>query len=179
MNALKRRLVSSPDNPVPNDDDDDNDNGNADDNNDDNNDRSRPRECIACHLVFTRPSNYSRHMNNVHLKASGVRFQCERCSRSYLTRGNLIRHMNDRHSSLPLYRCDECEREFQTSSALWQHKQRAHANVRFRCSACVESLGARAYEYKTQTSCHKHIAKRHRGNGDEEEAAKCVTVRRD
>lgn len=65
---------------------------------------------------------------------------CEHCSRSFVTKGDLNKHMRKHTGSTP-YQCQLCEKRFTDISALYRHSNNIHRSVKqFVCKVCRRSF---------------------------------------
>eukprot|EP00091_Calanus_sinicus_P018887 TRINITY_DN4471_c1_g1_i1.p1 TRINITY_DN4471_c1_g1~~TRINITY_DN4471_c1_g1_i1.p1 ORF type:complete len:165 (+),score=17.26 TRINITY_DN4471_c1_g1_i1:94-588(+) len=55
-------------------------------------------------------------------KHEAVRFQCERCEKSYSDSSALLRHKKSVHDGV-VYKCETCEKTFSEGCALTRHKK--------------------------------------------------------
>lgn len=53
-------------------------------------------------------------------------FECPKCGASVSNRGNLARHLRDKHRVDP-YNCEECDETFPVQKSLMDHKKAMHS----------------------------------------------------
>ena len=60
-------------------------------------------------------------------KHDGIKYQCEKCVKSFSDSSTLLRHKKSVHDGV-VYRCDLCEKTFSDGSAVTRHKKKLHAS---------------------------------------------------
>ena len=88
------------------------------------------------------------------------RYKCtyKGCSKSYTTKGNLDRHINEKHLEIKPHKChyEGCSKSFLHKSKLDQHITEVHVKP-FKCDQCEKSFGS-------QNHLDQHISEVHLKN---------------
>ena len=82
--------------------------------------------------------------------------ECKKCSKTFATKANLDRHVQDVHLKLKTKDCKECSKTFATIGSLDRHVKCVHLKLRpFECKYCKKSFGEKAALQKHEKSKHK------------------------
>ncbi|XP_059058909.1 zinc finger protein 58-like isoform X2 [Achroia grisella] len=84
----------------------------------------RPYRCHSCPAAYTGPSALRRHI----AKHSNIKYTCDHCKREFVTKTNLVTHM-DTHLPEPRFACESCPRRYATRAALRLHQRRVHLQL--------------------------------------------------
>ena len=95
-------------------------------------------KCEDCGQILDDYKKYIKHLKIVH-KKSNKQHTCNHCTKSFVQKENLDRHMSKRHSDNPEYACEKCFKIFKSNSALKYHLTK-HDNIIFKCPMCPKEL---------------------------------------
>lgn len=92
--------------------------------------------CSKCSLKFPDKTQLKSH-TETHLDAAQRRkFQCNQCDYCAFQKGNLQRHILNKHTDTNRFACDKCLRKFSEPYALKKHLQ-AHIVTPHMCTECT------------------------------------------
>ena len=80
--------------------------------------------------------------SNMHIM--NVRYNCDKCNKSYSQKGNLKTHIKNVHENVR-YNCDKCDKSFSWKHHLNRHIKSVHNNVRHNCEKCDKSFSSKTY----------------------------------
>ena len=95
-------------------------------------------KCEDCGQTLDDYKKYIKHLRVVH-KKTNKQYSCQHCSKAFVQKENLDKHMSRRHSDNPEYACEKCFKIFKSNSALKYHLTK-HENIIFKCPMCPKSL---------------------------------------
>ena len=77
--------------------------------------------------------------------AHGVVFTCDQCAKSFGTKGNLSRHVNNNHKTDSLVTCEKCNQAMRQDNygkhyVTCSKEAYKSTNKKFKCSMCQESF---------------------------------------
>ncbi|XP_017783491.1 PREDICTED: zinc finger protein 62-like [Nicrophorus vespilloides] len=84
--------------------------------------------CNPARNVFIAPKDYQ-----------GIRYNCDKCKRSYKVKRSLWRHIKYECQQLPRFQCECCLHWFKHKSSMMQHYYTKHAEGVFTCDYCKKS----------------------------------------
>ena len=99
----------------------------------------------------------SAHENNKgvqHSQNENVRYNCEKCGKSFSENGTLNKHIKSIHEDVQ-YNCEKCDKSFSDKSNLKRHIQSVHENVRYNCEKCDKSYSDKSHLRKHIKSVHQ------------------------
>ncbi|XP_033231875.1 zinc finger protein 595-like [Belonocnema kinseyi] len=87
--------------------------------------------CTFCGKEFKRKGDLSRHVSQIHIKKIflklGMKYICEKCSRSYLSLSGLHHHKRVEHAAVkPQFICDFCGYKSNRKTTLINHILKMH-----------------------------------------------------
>ncbi len=109
---------------------------------------NQPIKCMQCSKTFGRNSNLTRHIRNVHQKATQQ--YCSECNKHFSSSSTLKVHILRAHKPRT---CSMCQENFSCSQALRQHIHDAHAtadDLLIKCSLCKK-------DFSTSSNLNKHV----------------------
>ena len=115
--------------------------------------------CPVCEAAFGCNSALKQHAKRCHGDITTKReFNCDRCSKNYLSQHDLNNHIANIHESKP-EKCDICDKEFRSMRHLRIHKDQVHiekSKVRDElvCKHCSK-------EYSSKFNLNDHIQRVH------------------
>ncbi|XP_050523135.1 zinc finger protein OZF-like [Daktulosphaira vitifoliae] len=97
--------------------------------------------CQVCYTHFTKKANLTRHMNNVHSNAEQKGkptrcFECNECSKSFMSNADLKRHKYV-HSGMKPFKCNICLKSFSQRISLTIHLRIHTGEKVFKCGKCL------------------------------------------
>ena len=95
-------------------------------------------KCEDCGQTLDDHKKYIKHLRVEH-KKSNKQYACTHCSKAFVQKENLDKHVSRRHSDHPEYACEKCFKIFKSNSALKYHLTK-HENIIFKCPMCPKSL---------------------------------------
>ena len=95
-------------------------------------------KCEDCGQTLDDHKKYIKHLRVEH-KKSNKQYSCTHCSKAFVQKENLDKHVSRRHSEHPEYACEKCFKIFKSNSALKYHLTK-HENIIFKCPMCPKSL---------------------------------------
>ena len=118
----------------------------------------RPYECELCGFSCAQKDNLRIHKEYKHPKSGSFvkRFTCKICSASFLTQGNLKRHVLT-HSDIKPYVCETCGKSFKDPGTLKQHTYK-HGGQNFICRFCGQKFISPLY-------LSRHVSRVHPADG--------------
>ncbi|OXA47681.1 gastrula zinc finger protein XlCGF8.2DB [Folsomia candida] len=119
--------------------------------------RDRP-SCDICQRIFSTPANLRTHIRTVHNRTKRPRFPFEfpDCDKSYLSKGDVLKHIKSEHSENPTrFPCTLCGKEFKLTTNLERHISSHTTEKAFVCSTCGRSFA------------HSITLKRHKATNSE------------
>ena len=118
----------------------------------------KPYECDICGFCCAQKDNLRIHKEFKHanLRSNEKKFSCKICSASFLTQGNLKRHVRT-HSDIKPYVCETCGKSFKDPGTLKQHTYR-HGEQKFVCGLCSHVFSSPLY-------LSRHVARVHPVDG--------------
>lgn len=94
--------------------------------------------CEVCHAAFPCRSMLNYHFTLNHLKESEREFyECDYCSKRYLLRGLLKKHIYTSHLKHRLFECDDCGESFSSRAGIVNHLRQNHMVVLY-CHICFK-----------------------------------------
>ena len=98
-------------------------------------------KCEECNMQMDDDRNkYIEHLAVVHGKNSATQlFYCSGCSRAFLHKENLDKHIEGGHHDKKVFPCDKCGKNCNSMAALKYHLKK-HENSTFRCPHCPKVL---------------------------------------
>ena len=114
----------------------------------------RPYECDLCGFSCAQKDNLRIHKEFKHPKSGSIekKFNCKICSASFLTQGNLKRHVRT-HSDIKPYVCETCGKSFKDPGTLKQHTYK-HGGQSFECRFCSQKFNSPLYLSRHITRVH-------------------------
>ncbi|XP_035712276.1 zinc finger protein 708-like [Folsomia candida] len=100
--------------------------------------------CDICHRVGSTPWNLRLHLATAHSTEERPRFPCGflDCDRSYLTKGDLSKHIRAEHAENPVrFPCTLCGKEFKSRQNLTTHIATHTTEKAHTCSTCGRGFG--------------------------------------
>ncbi len=79
--------------------------------------------CGYCGKGFHLKDNMNKHIEIVHEKAHGKRFQCPHCGKRFTVKGNMMQHVMGVHLKQFQYNCTDCKHGFRRKKDLLSHMQ--------------------------------------------------------
>ncbi|XP_045121774.1 zinc finger protein 184-like isoform X7 [Portunus trituberculatus] len=107
-------------------------------------------ECSYCHQTFYNSSRLSDHVKRHHLREKYSRYVCPECSKAYITRHELERHMAA-HQNERRHKCEFCSRAYFKAGDLTYHR-RTHTGERPHCCFICAAAFSRPSELSTHMS---------------------------
>ena len=98
-------------------------------------------KCEECNVQMDDDRNkYIEHLAVVHGKNSATQlFYCSGCTRAFLRKENLDKHIEGGHHDRKVFPCDKCGKNCNSMAALKYHLKK-HENSTFRCKYCPKVL---------------------------------------
>ena len=106
-------------------------------------------QCDKCELKFYRLYNLKIHKRTQHKELAGCSFQCDICSKTFISKSRLEEHMNT-HTGAKPFICDKCGKGFQNDSNRRNHFKNAHKDAKdfftthrdkmFACDICEKNF---------------------------------------
>ncbi|XP_052763566.1 zinc finger protein 84-like [Mya arenaria] len=88
--------------------------------------------CELCPFVGVSASALQLHVN----RHTGLKqFTCHDCSKSFVSKGSLDRHVAAVHSDIRPFQCHKCEKAFKVKDNLTKHLK-VHEDPKYRCEVC-------------------------------------------
>ena len=85
-----------------------------------------------------------------------VRYNCEKCDKSYALKGDLKKHIKSVHDNVR-YNCDKCDKIFSQKGHLKTHIKSIHDKVRdYNCDRCEKSFSQKGDLNKHIQSVNEH-----------------------
>jgi len=81
--------------------------------------------CPECGKLFNSKWYVLRHVKTVHTPDDQKKFQCDLCSKGFMTKAAFEGHMNW-HNNLKPFKCDWCPSSYQNQSNLMAHQKKHH-----------------------------------------------------
>ncbi|XP_062563105.1 zinc finger protein 569-like isoform X2 [Armigeres subalbatus] len=112
--------------------------------------------CRLCDEGFLLQELLDRHMVQKHDDRERP-FKCSKCSKTYLTNGNLQEHFRMAHSGIK-FSCKECGIKFATKSS-WKRHMQGHTEEGFCCDICKQKFTSHTVLTKHKRRVHENLAK--------------------
>ena len=81
-----------------------------------------------------------KHPSIVNPEYSGPRYECNLCSKIFVTQKALTNHLNrDKHAET-IYMCEKCDEVFSKKSNLKRHEQIIHEEDTYSCLSCKKTF---------------------------------------
>ncbi|XP_066939924.1 PR domain zinc finger protein 5-like isoform X7 [Macrobrachium rosenbergii] len=97
--------------------------------------KERKMLCTFCGQVFFKSVNLNAHIKRHHMRSQYARFICQICSKAYITRDELQRHVAA-HQNERKFKCEFCNRAYFKAGDLTYHR-RSHTGERpHACNSC-------------------------------------------
>ena len=118
----------------------------------------KPYKCDECSFKCNQKDNLRLHKEFKHpeLGIQHKKFSCHICSASFLTNGNLKRHLSV-HEDQKKFVCETCGKSFRDPGTLKQHTY-SHGNQAFTCDICDQKFSSPHY-------LSRHILRLHPTDG--------------
>lgn len=97
-------------------------------------------------------------IKNIGMRCKNLSFQCDSCSRTFVTKKELRHHIARNHDDQAGYLCMECEMKYTTQTSLSLHIKRTHAPKNLECTECSTKYGSRGDLFAHYTRRHPDIA---------------------
>ena len=94
--------------------------------------------------------------SQVNVDPTNVRYNCDRCEKSYSCKNHLDRHIKSVHENVR-YNCDLCDKSFSAKTPLNRHIKSVHENVRYNCDLCDKSCSQKADLKAHIKSVHENV----------------------
>lgn len=112
--------------------------------------------CDECTFVTCKQEFLFKHKINKHMPDNEKPFQCETCSKGFITDKEFDRHLKT-HTNQKVHSCPECERTFKTNAEMKEHYVKDHTDDKpFVCDICQKAMN------------HRHQYRRHLRNHEKE-----------
>lgn len=108
--------------------------------------------CTVCNKSFP---NLAQHMQSVHAIELPKNFQCDVCSKAFLTKSHLQSHMRIHRRSARNFACDVCGKKFGFSNDLRKHMRTHSLDRSILCDICGDA-------FKSPDTLKSHM-RRHTG----------------
>jgi len=82
--------------------------------------------CPECGKLFNSKWYVLRHVKTVHTPDDQKKFQCDLCSKGFMTKASFEGHMNWHNNAKP-FKCDWCPSSYQNQSNLMAHQKKHHS----------------------------------------------------
>ncbi|XP_063705720.1 oocyte zinc finger protein XlCOF6-like [Culicoides brevitarsis] len=106
-------------------------------------------ECDECSFVTSKQEFLIKHQVNQHVPDCQKPFQCEICSKGFITDKEFDRHTKT-HTNRKMHPCLSCERQFKTKAEMKEHYVKDHTDYKpFICEVCNKGCN------------HRHSYRRH------------------
>ena len=88
-----------------------------------------------------------------------VRYQCEKCTKSYSCRRRFREHVKSVHNGIKpkIFKCDKCEKTFTRNHILKEHVKIIHKDMNLPCESCEKT-------FDFQLILQKHVFEEHDGS---------------
>ena len=123
-------------------------------------DKGSPFVCSMCPCKFTRATDFRIHL----FLHSGKTPTCEVCSRTFLLRKRLQKHMIA-HEKIRNFKCNICEKVFHRNYILQNHIAMSHGEKTLQCNECNS-----VFRHPKQLTEHKRWV---HSSADDLKCAKC------
>lgn len=105
--------------------------------------------CDECPFVTCKQEFLLKHQVNKHIPDSQKPFQCDTCTKGFMTDKEFDRHMKT-HTQQKIHSCPGCKRTFKTNAEMKEHYVKDHTDDKpFICEVCNKGCN------------HRHTYRRH------------------